>query len=117
MNTKCTKLSVAHYFLTSPLILVIRLVSLSCTLALWQLTVCSDKFIRTKLKPASLAIAATRLVFPPPGEPSSRIGLGNCKARITRRALIEVVRALKEKCTSSKERFVPTKMAFSVQEL
>lgn len=44
-------------------------------------TVCSDKLIRTKPCPVTFAKVLTRLVFPTPGLPSSKIGLGNCIAR------------------------------------
>lgn len=39
-----------------------------------QLTVCSERFILTRVLQAILATAATRLVLPTPGEPSKRIG-------------------------------------------
>ena len=42
------------------------------------LTVCSDRLILTKCLPAALAIAKTKLVFPMPGDPSSKSGRGSC---------------------------------------
>jgi hypothetical protein len=54
------------------------------------MSVCSLRLMRTSLCPAALARAATRLVFPTPGEPSNKIGLASCIAR-RRRAVLRRV--------------------------
>lgn len=59
-----------------------------------QLTVCSDKLIRTRVLPEALANAPTKLVLPTPGEPSRRIGLFSFVALKSRWAFIAVVPAL-----------------------
>lgn len=56
-------------------------------------TVCSDKFILTRWFPEAFASADTRLVFPTPGDPSSRTGLWSFNARKSLRAFIAVVPA------------------------
>ena len=54
------------------------------------MSVCSLRLMRTRLCPAALASADTRLVLPTPGEPSRRMGLGSCIARRRRAALRRV---------------------------
>lgn len=44
-------------------------------------TVCSERLILMSWFPEALASAATRLVLPTPGEPSSRMGLWSFSAR------------------------------------
>ena len=67
---------------------------------LW-LTVCSDRLMRTSSFPVALAMAATRLVFPTPGDPSSRRGRGSCRPRSTLWALTQVVGAWREYLAST----------------
>lgn len=56
-------------------------------------TVCSDRLIRTRRFPEALASAATKLVLPTPGEPSSKTGLCSFRALRSRWALTAVVPA------------------------
>lgn len=56
-------------------------------------TVCSDRLILTRGFPEAFASAATKLVFPTPGEPSSRTGLCSFKALRSLWAFIAVVPA------------------------
>ena len=51
------------------------------------LTVCSERLILTNECPLARARAATRLVLPTPGAPSSNSGLPNCMALNNLKAL------------------------------
>lgn len=58
-----------------------------------SITVCSDRLILTRWFPEAFASAATRLVFPTPGEPSSSTGLCSFNARRSLWAFTAVVPA------------------------
>lgn len=60
-----------------------------------SLTVCSDRLILTSWFPEALASAATRLVFPTPGEPSSSTGLCSFRARKSLWAFMAAVPAVR----------------------
>ncbi|EOA83506.1 uncharacterized protein SETTUDRAFT_95224, partial [Exserohilum turcica Et28A] len=71
-------------------------------------SVCSDKLRRVNGFPMAFASAVTSVVLPTPGFPSSKIGLGNCRARTTRMALERVVGASSAKldaCDAADENF------------
>ena len=61
---------------------------------------CSDRLIRTTVRPHAAPSACTNDVLPHAGEPSSSTGLRNRIARSTRKALARVVGACSEKAAS-----------------
>mmetsp|Transcript_31942 Transcript_31942/g.53420 ORF Transcript_31942/g.53420 Transcript_31942/m.53420 type:complete len:203 (-) Transcript_31942:182-790(-) len=76
-----------------------------------EMSVCSERLIRTSLWPEAAASAETKLVLPTPGEPSRRIGFFNCMALNTRKTLRDVVGAVMSK-VEPEVREVPTLMKY-----
>ena len=69
------------------------------------MSVCSLRLMRTSAWPDARAKAAIRLVFPTPGEPSSKIGFVSCIARSARAALRRAEGAEKEKASAETPSF------------
>ena len=65
------------------------------------MSVCSLRLTRVRRCPAAFARALIKEVLPTPGEPSSRIGFGNCIARNTRAALRFAEGAFSSNCAST----------------
>ena len=65
------------------------------------MSVCSLRLTRVRRCPAAFARALIKEVLPTPGEPSSKMGFGNCIARNTRAALRFAEGAFSSNCAST----------------